>query len=552
MIEKNRMYDNMKRLVEVPSVSGTEDEILAARKLEELLYEIPYFAEHKDNVRLVPLENDPFNRVIVTAYLECCPQSKKTVILTGHYDVVDVEEFGSLQKDAYDIEEISREINRLPLDDSAREDFENGEWFFGRGTADMKFGHALCLELLRYYSENGGINGNLLYTAVCGEETNSEGMLRAVPFFNQMTDEKGLDYQALLLTECYTVDDKSKEDVHYVHMGASGKIMPMFFFVGESTHGEAPFMGIDPNLLSAEVYRRMSLNVDFCQTARGEATPAPVCLKSMDLKSTYSVSIPMYAASYYNIISVDLDPEVAISKLKEIAFESFNAANELYDRRISEYEARFGIRSQRHRPQPCVMTFREVNDAARSNYERDRSADEPDYDAYIDRLIHEWQAENPEMQTTAIRTMKKIYEMSGFNRPMIIISIIPPYYPDVYPDTGDPKVKNLLECLDRTIEYARTEYDTTLEERDYYMGLSDLSYTGLDSSKNFDQLFQNVIGVNHMYSLPEEDLKRFSVPGIVLGGYGKDFHKSTERLNKKYNFEVLPYLYINLINDLLK
>ena len=71
MIEKNRMYDNMKRLVEVPSVSGTEDEILAARKLEELLYEIPYFAEHKDNVRLVPLENDPFNRVIVTAYLEC-------------------------------------------------------------------------------------------------------------------------------------------------------------------------------------------------------------------------------------------------------------------------------------------------------------------------------------------------------------------------------------------------------------------------------------------------------------------------------------------------
>ena len=198
------------------------------------------------------------------------------------------------------------------------------------------------------------------------------------------------------------------------------------------------------------------------------------------------------------------------------------------------------------------MTFREVNDAARSNYERDRSADEPDYDAYIDRLIHEWQAENPEMQTTAIRTMKKIYEMSGFNRPMIIISIIPPYYPDVYPDTGDPKVKNLLECLDRTIEYARTEYDTTLEERDYYMGLSDLSYTGLDSSKNFDQLFQNVIGVNHMYSLPEENLKRFSVPGIVLGGYGKDFHKSTERLNKKYNFEVLPYLYINLINDLLK
>ena len=38
---------------------------------------------------------------------------------------------------------------------------------------------------------------------------------------------------------------------------------------------------------------------------------------------------------------------------------------------------------------------------------------------------------------------------------------------------------------------------------------------------------------------------------IVLGGYGKDFHKHTERLHKHYNFDVLPYLYIQLIDKLL-
>ena len=101
-------------------------------------------------------------------------------------------------------------------------------------------------------------------------------------------------------------------------------------------------------------------------------------------------------------------------------------------------------------------------------------------------------------------------------------------------------------------ETAEPVYITKNGEGDLVvMGLSDLSYTGLDASKNFDELFKNVVGVNQMYSLPEEDLKKFVVPGIVMGGYGKDFHKCTERLNKKYNFEILPYLYIHLIKSLL-
>ena len=37
MIDKKRMYDNMLRMIAVPSVSGTEDEKLGADKIEELL-----------------------------------------------------------------------------------------------------------------------------------------------------------------------------------------------------------------------------------------------------------------------------------------------------------------------------------------------------------------------------------------------------------------------------------------------------------------------------------------------------------------------------------
>lgn len=545
MIDKNRIYHNMKRLVEIPGVSGTEDEVRAAYKLQELLCEIPYFDEHREHVELVPIENDVFGRCIVTAYLESCPDSDRCIILTGHYDVVDVEEFGPLKEQAYDVEAITKCIDQLPLDEDSKKDFESGEWLFGRGTADMKYGHALCLELLRHFSEEGGIKGNLLYVAVCGEETNSEGMLRAVPFFNAFAREKQITYEALLLTECYMMEDQANDQNRYIHFGASGKVMPMFFFVGEATHGGEPFLGMDPNLLAAEVYERLHLNTDFCQSSKGETTPPPVCLKNQDLKTTYSVSTPLYTASYYNIVTVDLDPEATMDKLIHIAEDSFDGALKFVEKRSGEFERSYGAKPVRYPITPCVKTFRQLYSEAKAAYDGD-------LDGYIKGLIQEWLGEKLELQDIAIKAVKRIYELSPEKRPMIIVSIIPPYYPDVYPDKEDDKVKRLLDCVETVISYAGKEYGETLKLKDYYMGISDLCYTGLDEEKDFDKLFENVVGVNQMYALPEKDLKQFRVPGIVLGGYGKDFHKHTERLNKHYNFEILPDLYDYLIRNLLK
>ena len=128
MINKENMYNNMLRMVEVPGVSGTEFEKMTAYKVEELLREIPYFRDHPENVKLIPLVDDPFERSIVTAFMELNLGCPDTVILTGHYDVVDVEEFGHLQDIAYNVEEITKRINEMPLDEDSQKDFESGEW----------------------------------------------------------------------------------------------------------------------------------------------------------------------------------------------------------------------------------------------------------------------------------------------------------------------------------------------------------------------------------------------------------------------------------------
>lgn len=543
MIDKNRIFRDLERLVAIPSVSGTVHEAEGAYGIRDLICEIPYFQAHKDNVELVPIEGDALGRSLITAYLECCPESKKVVILTGHYDVVDVEEFGHLQKEAYDIEAITKRINEMPLDDDARRDFESGEWYFGRGTADMKIGHAICIELLRYYSEEKKINGNILYVGVCGEETNSEGMLRAVPFFNEFRAKHGIEYEALLLAECYMVENQTTDDIRYIHYGAEGKVMPMFFCVGAATHSEEPFMGIDPLLMSSEVYKRIQLNPELCEHANGQVGQAPVCLKSQDLKSTYSCSTPLYAASYYNLVTLNLNPQELMNKLTDIARDSFAAAIEFTARKAEEYEKKFGVMPAAYKTEPIVKTFAQA-------YAEAKSVSEGDFDKIIENLIKDEMKPGVEMQDIAIKIVKKVYESLPEKHPMIIVSVIPPYYPDNFGDKNEPKTAKMFECANDVIQYAKTEFDEELKIKDYYC-ISDLSYTMLNEGMDFDELFENVVGANQMYTLPTEDMKKFSVPAIVLGGYGKDLHKHTERLHKHYNFDVLPYLYIRFIDKLL-
>lgn len=545
MLDKKAIYENMKELVEVPGISGTDAEKAVAFKIEEMLKRIPYFQEHPENIKLVPLENDPFERSIVTAFLQINPDCPDTVILTGHYDVVDIEEFGHLQDIAFDIESVTKRINEMPLDEDSLKDYQSGEWLFGRGTADMKFGHGLCMELLRYYSENNVINGNLLYVAVCGEETNSEGMLRAVKFFNDFAEEKDIRYTALLLTECFMMEDQANDTNKYIHYGASGKIMPMFFFVGEATHAGEPFLGFDPSLVSAEVYRKLQLNIDFCQERFGEFTPPPVCLKMQDLKSTYSASTPLYSVAYYTIITVNIDPEDTIIKLKKIAYDAMTDSIKLINKRADEYSGFIGNDVVKYEYKPCVMTLDELQKGVEKTFDGDLQEHLKEYALNL-------QKQKMEMQDIAVQLVKHIYELYKDKRPMVILSFIPPYYPDVYLEKSDEDVNRLMKACDSVISYAKEKYGETLKMKDFYMGISDMCYTGLDKDMNFDNLFKNLAGIGSVYNFPAEDMKKFRVPGIVLGGYGKDFHKHTERLHKKYNFEILPDLYIRLINDILK
>lgn len=540
MIDKANIRRNLSRLMAAKSISGTADEIQGAEVILDMLRELDYFKAHSENIFTVPVAGDPLGRYIVAA-LMCGNAAGDTIILTGHYDVVDADEYAQLKDIAFDMDSITARIGELPMSEECRQDYESGDWLFGRGSADMKFGHALIIELLRHYGEDiSALKGNLLYVAVCGEETNSEGMLTAAPFLNKLAAERNLHYRALLLSECYLNDDMAHDPTRYIHYGATGKVMPLFFCAGKGCHADEPFVGLDANALNSAVYARLAMNADYCEHMRGECTPPAVCLKMKDLKANYSVSIPMYAVSYYNLLTLDLDPEGITERLKALVYDAFSAVLEKRRQDMRRYEQLMPRPIATRDFEPNVITYAELYAAVK--------AEQDDIDARLAALARSLAEQKTELQDISIELVRCLYEQYSDKRPTIIIAFIPPYYPDVYMDTSDADAHKLLCAAEDIIAYAEKEFGEKLALKDYYMGLSDMSYTGLSEGTNHEALFNNLAGANITYSFPMQALKALHVPGIVLGGWGKDFHQSTERLNVPYSFGVVPALYLRIID----
>lgn len=614
-------------MLHVPGISGTRSEVQTAEKVFSLLKNMPYFQSHPSQLWRIPVPDDPLGRFDVAAYLELNPRAKKCVILSGHMDVVGVEEYGHLAELAFDPEALRERITELPLSDEARRDLESGAWIFGRGTADMKLGLALGLELLRHFSEpgsgktqsdlqestnsvlqgslysedhgdgktaaqptvqpgipartqadpetdfyqeektnppavspsglsrdpGGDYQANILFLAVASEETNSEGMRAALPFLRQFFEERQLQPSAFLLSECfeYREEDPDRETARYIHVGASGKVMPAFFFVGAPAHAKEPFLSLDPNLLAVEVYRRLQLNPAFSQSRDGELTPPPVCLKMQDLKELYSVSTPLFAASYFNLVTVDLDPEALLQELLQLARESFVSALKQLQEQAEAYTGRFGVKVASSRMLPLVKSWDEAYAEAEKTYQLRHPQAADTLDLYLREKVRGWKEEGLEIQAMGLRLMREIAELQAESLPMILVGFLPPYYPDIRPELSDPALAELLAAVRKTMNFARQKFSADLRLKKYYMGISDMCYTGLSQSRDVQPLLHNLVGEGLIYDFPAADLKKFHVPAIDLGGFGKDFHKASERLEKHYSLDILPELYVHLLEQLL-
>lgn len=291
---KELMERYVRELVKIPSTSNTEAEETCADHIAQELAKQPYFKEHPEQMGKYLLPGDSFGRSVPWGLVKGNDKSGKTIILTGHYDVVDTEEYGNERALAYDIEKWENLVKtgqtmRMPDDkcdpisekrdpeavkrilqempEEVREEFLSGDWMFGRGCADMKGGLAIGMALLEWYGRlvtekewNKG-TGNLLFVSVPDEEGYSAGMRGAVPFLNELKERFGLEYTALIDLEPASVENGDKT----IYTGSVGKTMPAVLVQGVKAHVLNCFQGVSALGVLNSFFMKTELAPEFAE-----------------------------------------------------------------------------------------------------------------------------------------------------------------------------------------------------------------------------------------------------------------------------------------------
>ncbi len=529
------------------SIVDTIGELDSVQKVYDTFLQMDYYKENPKHLRTVYLGNDRLGRKSVIAILKGKKgNNKKTVLLIGHTDTVGISDYENLKEYAnkpYELTEKFKEISSI-LSEEARRDLESGEYLFGRGLFDMKTGVAIMISLIEEISKDiENFEGNLVFSAVCDEEGNSGGMLSVIPELIKIQEKEGFEYMALLDTDYMTSEYEGDEN-KYIYIGTVGKLMPSFYIVGKETHVGESFKGIDPNQIAASITNKINLNIDFCDVADGEVSPPPITLKQRDLKREYSVQIAKTATLFFNYATHCSTPDQVLVKMKNSALEAFQLTIESLNTQYERFCKLTGRKFKRLPWEARVLTYEELYNKVKS--EMGNKLDENIY-KFTDEMLKD---ETIDQRDFSLKLVEEVHRLWSDREPVVIVYYTPPYYPHIYVEGMAPKEKALIEAVVDAVNTTKSGYKIVYKK--FFPYISDLSYGAAPKDpKIIKVLKNNMPGFGTKYDLPLEDMQKLNLPVINIGPFGKDAHKFTERIEKKYSFEVTPMLVYKTIMNLL-
>ena len=195
------------RLVNIRSVSPGQGEIAVAREVLNMLQE-EGLEQGYTTMGLDPLIGDACGRQNACAFLR--GSSPRTIILLGHIDTVDTQDYGALEPFALAPDALAQYEQALAfispgLADDLRE--HPGDWMFGRGCIDMKCGVAANIAVMRHMAKlarSGELALSVVLIATPDEENESAGVLQAVQYLLRLREEQKLSYLGAINTDYTT------------------------------------------------------------------------------------------------------------------------------------------------------------------------------------------------------------------------------------------------------------------------------------------------------------------------------------------------------------
>src|SRR5699024_8439494 len=319
-----------------------------------------------------------------------------------------------------------------------------------------------------------------------------------------------------------------------------------FYVVGKETHVGEAFDGLDPNQIASSITNRINLNVDFCDVVGGEASLPPLTLQQRDLKPEYSVQTANTSTLFFNYATHSSTPDEVLGKMKNAAMEAFQSTvNDIN----TQYERFCALINREYRKLPWearVLTYDELYEKVKLELgdKLDKIVEETTQEMLKDEFIDE--------REFSLKLVEAVYDLWSDRDPVVIVYFTPPYYPHIYVEGDNPQEKRLLKAVEDAIDTIETDYK--LVSKKFFPAISDLSYAAAPKDpKIITVLKDNMPGFGDKYDLPLEDMQKLNLPVADIGAFGKDAHQFTERLEKRYSFEVAPKLLyktiINLLDD---
>ncbi|MDL2327238.1 M20/M25/M40 family metallo-hydrolase [Ruminococcaceae bacterium OttesenSCG-928-A11] len=544
---KDRIEEIAIALTNQLSVVETSGELNVSDKVYEIMSGMDYYKQNPADLRFVPVPGDKYGRKSVMAIMRGKKgASKKTVIMIGHTDCVGISDYGVLEEYAHLPYELTEQLKKVAatLPEEAQADLASGDYLFGRGLFDMKAGDAVIMAVMEYISKDiENFEGNLIYCAVCDEESNSVGMLACIPELVKLQEAEGLDYLALLDTD-YMTSEYEGDPNRYVYVGTVGKLMPSFYVVGKETHVGESFKGIDPNQIAAAITARVNQNVDFSDVAEGEVALPPITLKQRDLKPEYSVQIAKTATLFFNYATHCSTPDEVLEKMMGAAAEAFDNAIGSLNTQYERFCKLSGRTFEKLPWKTRVMSYDDLYKAVKAELG-------DALDSVIDTLTKQMlEDESIDQRDFSLNLVENVYALWSDREPVVIVYFTPPYYPHIYVEGTRPKEKALLDAVADAVNTTKTDY--SLVYKKFFPYISDLSYGAAPKDPRIiAALKNNMPGFGTKYNLPIEEMQKLDLPVLDIGTFGKDAHKFTERLEKKYSFEVTPVLVYKTLMNLL-
>ena len=529
-----------RELVSIPSVTGSGRENEAAAFIHDFFRRMPYFQEHPEHLQLFPVEEAGQKRMAVLAFLRAGCDTDATLLLNGHFDVVDTDVCGDLADCAFDPGEYTRRMGGRVLPGEALRDLRTGNWLFGRGVMDMKCGlamHMACME--HRASKRDLLRSNLLFLAVPDEEGDSAGMRGSLPVLASFIARNSLDVRAALSGEpAFWVHGPGRGTGERVFFtGTTGKVMPMFFCIGREAHAGFCFDGLNAASIAAEVVSRMEGSPAFLDGVGGEVLPPPVCLKMKDLRDAYSVTLPEKAVVYFNVLTVTRSPAEVLEMCRNVASQALDAVVSRQKENVRAFAERAGGGGAMPDWSTRVLC---IDDVARM-----AEPSRGELDTFMSGLPADMDA-----REKGIAIANRMAELAGIKGPAVIIGFLPPYYPHRINRRATDKERRLRAVMERLCGMAESDLGN-VKLVECFTGIMDLSYMGFQGSrKELLALAENMPGWGRIFSLPMEDLLSLDVPIASLGPAGKDAHKDTERLELDFSLHAAPAM-LDMAIDLL-